>query len=248
MATYNGQLFVKEQILSILNQLSSRDELVISDDGSNDETLSIVSEISDPRIKIFKNKNIGHVGNFQRAIKFADGDFIFLSDQDDIWESQKIKKIMYIFNSFPDVSLIQHSFVKVDSDGIPLEIKKNSKKSIKLVRVVFFLKQFFKPDFYGCASAFRSSLKESLIPFPRCVYAHDHWILIAALLQGGVYYLDDALIFYRQHDANLTPKNGLTLPKKIYNRCLFIFLFFITLRRHFFKTSAKPINNIDSIN
>ena len=91
MATYNGETYIKEQIESIINQLSSSDELIISDDKSTDNTLKIINEFKDPRIKIYiHEKDHGFVKNFENALEKAKGDFIFLSDQDDIWLPNKV--------------------------------------------------------------------------------------------------------------------------------------------------------------
>ena len=86
IATYNGGAFIKDQIYSILLQLSQNDEIIISDDGSRDSTLNILFSFNDSRIKIYKNGGKhGVVSNFENAIKHATGDYIFLCDQDDVW-------------------------------------------------------------------------------------------------------------------------------------------------------------------
>lgn len=92
MATYNGAKYIKEQIDSILCQLSDSDELIISDDHSTDVTCEIVNSYCDKRIKLFENtlkKGVTH--NFENALVHASGDVIFLADQDDVWLSDKIE-------------------------------------------------------------------------------------------------------------------------------------------------------------
>ena len=84
MATYNGEKYLREQVGSILTQLGENDELVVSDDGSTDSTIDILKSYNDPRIKIFINTGRHGVNsNFENALRHADGDYIFLSDQDD---------------------------------------------------------------------------------------------------------------------------------------------------------------------
>ena len=81
MASYNGAIFIKQQAVSILNQLGLEDELIISDDGSKDNTLEILASLNDSRIKIYHHSAPhGVVSNFENAIKHASGDYIFLSD------------------------------------------------------------------------------------------------------------------------------------------------------------------------
>ncbi|MDE6793421.1 MAG: glycosyltransferase, partial [Muribaculaceae bacterium] len=93
LATYNGELFIKEQIQSIIPELENEDEIIISDDGSTDNTLPIIRNFKDSRIKIFINKETQGVNNnMENAIRKASGDIIFLSDQDNVWIKGKIEK------------------------------------------------------------------------------------------------------------------------------------------------------------
>lgn len=97
MTTYNGGRYVADQIRSILAQTYPIGELIVQDDGSTDQTLSIVEAFAteDSRVKLYRNaENLGWNRNFISAIKKAQGDFIALSDQDDIWFPEKIEKLM----------------------------------------------------------------------------------------------------------------------------------------------------------
>ena len=99
LATYNGEKYIKEQLDSILPQLSANDEIIISDDNSTDDTINIIRSLNDERIKIYVNKTKGIVKNFENALNNASGDIIFLSDQDDVWKNDKVKKILSAFSS-----------------------------------------------------------------------------------------------------------------------------------------------------
>jgi glycosyltransferase involved in cell wall biosynthesis len=95
MATRNGEKYIKQQLSSILKQLSKNDEVIISDDSSTDNTIDIIKSFEDKRIKIYaNNKFYSPVYNFENALLRSTGDIIFLSDQDDIWEDKKIR-VMY---------------------------------------------------------------------------------------------------------------------------------------------------------
>lgn len=102
MATHNGEKYISEQIDSILVQLSKEDEIVISDDGSTDNTLSIIEAYQDHRLKVHRfqqpekssHPHLYVTKNFENAIRQAKGDFIFLSDQDDCWMKDKVLKCM----------------------------------------------------------------------------------------------------------------------------------------------------------
>ena len=90
IATYNGEKYLREQLDSILPQLAESDEVIVSDDGSTDGTIDLITSLNDPRIKIVSNSGRkGYVGNFENALKHTTGDYIFLSDQDDIWYPNK---------------------------------------------------------------------------------------------------------------------------------------------------------------
>src|SRR5574344_164358 len=91
MAVYNGEKYLREQIESILKQLSPEDELVVSDDASTDASIEIIERIKDSRLIILKNENrLGPIYNFERALVHCRGDLIFLSDQDDLWLTGKV--------------------------------------------------------------------------------------------------------------------------------------------------------------
>jgi len=107
MATYNGAKYIKEQIDSILPQLKENDELIISDDGSIDETIEIIKGFKDSRIKLFHNNkcktkksHIAVAKNFENALMKVSEDIIFLSDQDDIWMPNKISKTLSYFEKY----------------------------------------------------------------------------------------------------------------------------------------------------
>lgn len=95
MATFNGGRYLREQLDSILNQLTLEDELIISDDGSTDETCQIIKEYTqlDNRIKFVEGPRKGVIANFNHAIQQSKGDIIFLADQDDVWLPNKVAKI-----------------------------------------------------------------------------------------------------------------------------------------------------------
>ena len=93
LATYNGQRFIKRQITSILSQIGEEDEVVVSDDGSTDDTLTILRDLNDSRIRIIDGAHRhSPTWNFEKALEGARGEYIFLSDQDDVWMPDKVQK------------------------------------------------------------------------------------------------------------------------------------------------------------
>ena len=117
IATYNGEKYIKEQLSSILSQLEENDEVIISDDSSTDNTIQIVENFKDKRIRIFREQKFkSPIYNFENAISKATGDIIFLSDQDDIWHKAKVHKIkQYLSNE--DITCIVTNASIIDEEG-----------------------------------------------------------------------------------------------------------------------------------
>lgn len=197
LATYNGEAYIKEQIESILIQLSKEDELIISDDGSTDSTLKIIDAIDDERIKLIKNKKAhGINSNIENAIKNSSGDIIFLSDQDDIWLPGKIGICIDALKSY---DLIIHDATVVDSN---LNIITDS--LFKYLNIKSgFINNILKNGFTGCCMAFHSNLKDIILPIPtKKNFYHDQWIGLIACKNYSVKFVPDRLILFRRHNSN----------------------------------------------
>ena len=118
MAVRNGANFIEEQIASILPQLGDKDEFVIIDDASNDNTIAIIESFRDVRIRIVRNEhNRGVVQSFGRALEEAKGEIIFLTDHDDIWRADKVEKFLDVFNAHPDITVVMSDLVIIDAAG-----------------------------------------------------------------------------------------------------------------------------------
>lgn len=219
MATYNGAKYIKEQILSILPQLGEEDELVISDDGSKDDTLSIIDSINDKRIKVFLHKtNHGFTNNFENALVHAKGDYIFLSDQDDVWKDGKVSAVMSALQTY---SLVIHDAELIDGEGKSLN--KNYYSTLHHHRG--FLMNLWKTRWLGCCMAFRREVLDSCLPFPANIVAHDYWIGMLGMLKFRYCFMDDVLICYRRHGGNVSPsseKSNNSLFYKVFTKRLSI--------------------------
>lgn len=202
IATHNGDNYIKAQIDSILCQLSSDDEIVISDDGSTDNTLSILDAYHDHRIKIhlFKQPSKSrypHVyvcRNFENALKYANGDFIFLSDQDDWWMPNKVSTCI---DALQRHTLVVHQAYICDGQL--------QSKGLLMYKDKFVFKNYLalkRGKYYGCTIAFCKELLQDILPFPKDLVLHDQWIGCMAELTGNVFFEKDPLIKYRQHGNN----------------------------------------------
>ena len=218
MATHNGEKYIKEQLDSILCQLYPEDEVVISDDGSTDSTLEIIEGYKDSRIKIYRMMHLhkdmkSHyyvTMNFENALKQAKGDYIFLSDQDDVWMPNKVDVCM---EALQNHDMVLHNLQCVDGDLLPLNrnIYNNS------FRPKNYLMR--RGKHYGCALAFRRELLHYILPFPNKLVLHDYWIGIIGETFGSFEFLDELLTKYRIHGTNTSgnsQKNNSMLYKLSY--------------------------------
>lgn len=219
MATYNGEKYLKDQINSILKNLNKDDELVISDDGSTDKTIKIIQDYikKDLRIKLFKGPRKGVKQNFANAIEKCTGDYIFLSDQDDVWMSNKVKIVIKTFKD-TGCSLVVHNAKMVDSKlddiGMTLYEFRNSGAGI--------LKNIIKNSYIGCCMAFDAKLKDKILPIPDNIEMHDQWIGILCEKYGKTIFINDFLIQYRRHASSISKLTHYTIGKKIKNKYVFI--------------------------
>lgn len=212
MATYNGERYVRDQIYSILKELKPYDELVISDDGSYDDTIKIIRNIDDPRIKLIKGPRMGVKQNFANAIKNCTGKYIFLADQDDIWLDGKVDKVL---NKFEDkVTCVLHDAKIVDEK---LNVINNSffkfRKS-KLGKI----NNIVKNSYVGCCMAFSKELKPFILPIPDDIEMHDQWIGLLSEKYGKSVLLNEPLILYRRHDSNTSSFKHYGVLKMFNNR------------------------------
>lgn len=215
MATYNGERYIREQIESIISNLSVSDEIIISDDGSRDNTVSIINEYKKQfsNIYIFEGPKEGVVRNFENAINHSKGDLIFLSDQDDIWVENKVKTVRKVFED-KRIKLVLHDALIIDAegrtDGETFFCFRNSKAGL--------LKNLWKNSYIGCCMAFRENLKNEFLPFPENIEMHDWWIGLIAELSRSSVLINDQLIHYRRHDNNVSAMHHHPLPIMIKNR------------------------------
>ena len=212
IATYNGEKYIEEQLLSILNQISEADEIIISDDSSNDLTLEKIRGINDKRIKIYENNKFrSPIFNFENALMKAKNDLIFLSDQDDIWEENKIKIMKKELQNY---DLVVSDCIVVDENLKILENSffylRNSGRGI--------IKNLYKNTYLGCCMAFNRKILEKALPFPKNIPMHDIWLGIIGESFGKTIFINDKLMRYRRHNNNASPtaeKSNYSIKKKI---------------------------------
>ena len=220
MAVYNGGKYLREQLDSILKQLDEMDELIISYNDSTDDTLKILEEYvyKYEIIKVYHWEEKGVISNFENAITHCTNAYIFLSDQDDVWADDKVKKVMDAFNSDKTILTVMHNCEYVDDNLNPLGKDLFSDRNVKLG----FWKNLFINGYQGSCMAFKKDLVPFITPMPKTVAMHDQWIGIQCEKHGKVVFINDKLIRYRRHSNNVSELKHHSLFKMIKNRIIFI--------------------------
>lgn len=216
LCTHNGEQFIREQILSILRQSQPVSEIVLSDDASTDRTVSIAEELVEafdrshgwsPNLVILRNAlPLGVTKNFEQAIRNCSSELIALSDQDDIWDPNRIQKLTERFNDAA-VLFVFSDARQIDENGDYLghnlfEALSMSKRERRMVESGRAYEQFLRRNLAtGATVLFRRTLFEKADPFPE-FWWHDEWLALVAAAYGGVRIDSRALTSYRQHSNN----------------------------------------------
>ena len=199
MATYNGEKYLLEQLQSFSKQSVLPTELVIYDDCSTDKTCKIIEEFSNTapfKVKLIKgDKNIGGTVrdgyglSFSKAAEACIGDYIFFSDQDDVWFPNKIEKHLEIYKQNPNISFITSR---------PHNVDENLKELPNKVTNPFqdMLTQKFV---MGCCSSGKKDFFKLMLPINAGI-SHDWWVTVCAVSINKFYETEEELQYYRYHD------------------------------------------------
>ena len=195
MATYNGEQYVREQLLSVLAQIGESDEVVVSDDGSTDGTLDIINSIEDKRIRVANGPHMhSPTLNFENALAMAKGDIIFLADQDDVWAENKVRVCMEALTAADCV--VTDACV---TDNL-LNVTQPSLYSMMRISRSRLGSLFCRNGYTGCCMAFKRCVLNDALPFPKDIPMHDIWIGNVAAFFHTVRFIDDRLVMFRRHD------------------------------------------------
>lgn len=220
MISYNGEKYIREQLDSILGQLTERDEVVISDDGSTDRTPEILKSYqeSDSRVKMIQGPRKGVKKNVEHVLSQCNGIYIFLADQDDIWMPHKVERVLEAFEG-QECSLVIHDakvFRQVPEEIVMesfLEFRKGKPGAVKNI---------WKNSYIGCCMAFKQELVNKVVPIPGNIEMHDQWIgILNDVYFKKSYFLREPLLLYRRHGDNTSSMKHYGLGKMLKNRVIF---------------------------
>jgi glycosyltransferase involved in cell wall biosynthesis len=220
LCTCNGQRFLREQLDSIQNQSRPVDEIIISDDCSDDTTAEIVLAFAadtSVTVKWFRNPiRLGVTKNFERAISLCTGDILFLCDQDDRWHPEKVKVLIHALDQ-PPVALAFSNAQVVDENLHPLGYRlwdsiwfdAREQQQMKTGQPLPALLRHAIAA--GSTLAFKSEYLPLLLPIPDLPHSHDIWITLLLACVGQLEPVDRDLIQYRLHASNQVGMKKYTL-------------------------------------
>ena len=213
LPTYNGAPYICAQLESILvSPLVT--EIIVSDDGSTDNTVEIVRSFNDKRIKLIEGPHTGLVSNYELLLSLASGEYIFLADQDDVWFPNKVEVMLAHLH---DVDMVVCDCIVVDGQLNMLYPSFfaliNSKSGV--------VSNLLSNRYLGCCIALRQRVLKHALPFPTHLPVHDWWLGLVADIFGGVTFINQPLMMYRRHGANVSPtseRSSVAWSKRIYWR------------------------------
>lgn len=216
IATYNGQNYLEEQLNSIVRQTVVPDEIVISDDGSNDGTVDVARRFAKAHqdvvntIVITNNPKHGIGGNFEWAIKHSTCDIIFICGQDDVWLPEKVHHVADVFMQSHSIEMVCHDLKCIDADSNLLPQHQVNSQMIKLGlkegEIVHISREKYLDAVVssviisGPAAAITRSLAERCLPIPDYL-PEDWWTQFCAVADDTAYFLNETLTYYRIHNS-----------------------------------------------
>ena len=205
LSAYNGEKYISAQIESILYQKTEHQvDLLIRDDGSNDDTLNILQEYETKypdRIKVVEGENIGYNKSFFWLIQEANGyDYYSLSDQDDVWLDNKLDiAVKYLEQEDNKIPLLYASTsYLVHDDLIPFGTTQKKKREITFYNTI--IQNFLPGHEQVMNQALLDELKKPIDDTK--IYVHDSWITNVAMVKGKIIFNNDSFVYYRQHQNN----------------------------------------------
>lgn len=208
LTTYNGEKYILKQLESIYKQSRSVDEVIICDDCSTDRTVALVEKyILDKNLKSWKiiknDENLGYCKNFFKAVNMCNGEFIFLSDQDDVWHEEKVQLMIKKMNEESNILAISTNYVVIDEKGI-------EKKTVRLTErenALNIKKVASNSIIKGCTMCIRKELDRLLKHDDlnlRLQLGHDWYYNFLAALAGKNIQIPKELLYYRIHGENIS--------------------------------------------
>lgn len=212
LATYNGAIYIAEQIDSILAQEYPHITLTIRDDGSTDRTPSILLEYQTrypKRIRVLPTaRNLGTLGNFAHLLDTSKAAYVMFSDQDDVWRSTKISQSLAAMKDLEsrhgeDRPLLVHTDLSVvDEHLCVIHDSYRSYTRLDPHKGIAWNRLLTQNAVTGCTILANRPLVALAAPIPEAAVMHDWWLALVATAFGAIGYVAEPTILYRQHQSN----------------------------------------------
>lgn len=199
MAVYNGEKYLKEQLDSIVCQLSFEDELIVSLDPSNDHSKEIIEQYTN--IKLVDGPGKGVIKNFENGLKYVKNEYIFLTDQDDVWMKDKVSKVLSQFDK--DTMIVMHDAIVVDENKKEIASSYFDMRNVRLG----IKENLLKNSYIGCCMCLRKEVVDKALPFPKPLPMHDQYLGLTGELMGQNKLFKEPLILYRRHGENVSSQS-----------------------------------------
>ncbi len=241
LCTFNGKRFLPQQLASILEQTRLPDEVVICDDGSTDSTVDLVQELADKApfpVRLNVNpQRLGSTENFIQAIRLCRGEFIALSDQDDIWEPSRLERSAQALQAEPRAGLVFSDATVIDDTG--KQVTDSLWAHFRFSRVTRdtlergnYLPCVQTRFVTGATAMFRANLADRCFPIGQG-WIHDEWLAASIPLFADLYPIEEHLIRYRRHTSQqIGPTTQLSLPERLLLNFKMIFVTQLATERH----------------
>lgn len=211
LSTFNGDKYLETQIRSIINQTYQNWILYVRDDGSNDQTTTILKKYSGIDSRIMYNhqdhENLGVSASFFKLLNNAEASYYMFCDQDDFWKKDKVEKTLKFMVNVDNknIPVLVHTDLSIVDSNLDIIEKsmKHNKVSSNFKDVIF------NNSVTGCTVIFNNKLKYYMKNTdPKNIYMHDWWCSLVASYFGKIYFMNQQTILYRQHKNNVVGTNN----------------------------------------
>ena len=205
LSTYNGEKYLREQIDSLLKQKEVEINIFVRDDGSVDGTKAVLDDYQAKGVlSWYTGKNLRLAKSFMHLLfNSPDSEFYAFCDQDDVWDSDKLKSAIDCISKVKAPALYCSDTLLVDAN-------------LRLIRQAgiqaecTFVESLITNPVTGCTMVFNKALRDIVLQFqPSVIDMHDWWIYRICMAVDGFFYFDSTPhIKYRQHENNVIGGQG----------------------------------------
>ncbi len=204
LPVYNAENYLYDSINSIINQSYKNLEIIIINDGSTDNSLSILKKFNDSRIRLISRENKGLIHSLNEGLSLANGNYIARMDADDIARSDRIEIQLKFLLENKNFSVVGSYANIIDEHGINIGIKKKTSSNITIKTICFFGSPFIHPT----VMFNKALIKEQLYYSNEFIHAEDYelWARLVVCKKFKFHNIKDTLLDYRIVSTSVSRK------------------------------------------